>query len=377
MTKLKQMYADTAAYVLCLSRCTSFLGCSRQKVLEFTLALSPDRCLPVHLVFGERRYSKTCPDCGRLFSHPPAYASHVGSRLCKEESALLQQKQQEQQQQQKQKRTQPELDPRSWSADEDEALLQLVRTRGEVDWATRAAEFPYNRSISAMRKRWFKLQQADGMVGARRREPQKEQTNQAESTSLRQRPSQNRNFDQFSDPPEVGKAKSTSKAAPGWTKEEDAELRQLVVKHGVGNWGPIKAEFSSGRSSDAVRKRWHYYLADSNDDNDNDDEAETASSTKQQPVVSAASKWTVDEDLELLRLVKEQGTNSGSWQPMAEIFCRKFEGSSRSGGSLRGRWQRLEEEAAAVGTTVLDMRIALWHKDDKVVIKVRSSHMIC
>ena len=94
-------------------------------------------------------------------------------------------------------------------------------------------------------------------------------------------------------------------------------------------------------------------------------------------VASAASKWTVKEDLELVRLVKEHGANSGSWEPMAELFSTKFEGSTRSAGSLRGRWQRLEDEAAAVGTTVLDMRITLWQKTDKVVIKVRTSHKLC
>ena len=39
-------------------------------------------------------------------------------------------------------------------------------------------------------------------------------------------------------------------------------LKQLVEKHGIGSWAPIETEFSTGRSSDAVRKRWHYVLAD-------------------------------------------------------------------------------------------------------------------
>ncbi len=325
-------------------------------------------------------YSKTCPDCGRTFSHPPAWASHMGSRLCKEESQAKQQQNAKQGSRPRLEPTAParsaptlraelpDSDPRSWSAEEDRALLQLVRSRGAADWATRAAEFPYNRSMSAIRKRWFKLQEdaADSMVSARRRaQQQKEQQRQSASTaSLPRRPPLNRSFDQFADPPEVSKAKSVNKAPPGWTKEEDAELRQLVAKLGVGNWGAIEAKFSSDRSSDAVRKRWHYVLADSSD---NEEDA-TATSAKQ-PVATAASKWTVDEDLELVRLVKKHDTSSGSWEPMAEIFCRKFEGSTRSGGSLRGRWQRLEEEAAAAGTTVLDMRISLWHKNDQVAIK--------
>ena len=78
-----------------------------------------------------------------------------------------------------------------------------------------------------------------------------------------------------------------------------------------------------------------------------------------------------------MRLVKDHGANTGSWTSMAEIFSSKFEGSTRSAGSLRGRWQRLEDEAAAVGTTVVDMRITLWHETDKVVIQVRTSHLQC
>ena len=264
----------------------------------------------------------------------------------------------------------PDPDPRAWSVEEDEALLQLVRSRGATDWATKAAEFPYNRSTSAIRKRWFKLQEdaADDMANARRNSQQEQQQKQyPPPQSLRlAAQQQNRSFDQFADPPEVGKPKSTNKAPPGWTKEEDAELRQLVEKHGVGNWGPIETEFSTGRSSDAVRKRWHYVLADSDDD--------TAPSTaaKQPTAASAAaipaSKWAIEEDLELVRLVQEHGATSGKWDPMAEQFSSKFS-AARSGGSLRGRWQRLEDEAAAVGSTAMDMRINLWNKTEKVIIK--------
>lgn len=396
--KLKQMYADSAGYVLrshrpCPLRASDgALLVDKSNDTYFFFFFRPPSAAILYVSY---RYSKTCPDCGRTFTHPPAWASHMGSRLCREESALA--KQQQQQQNAKQSghsrsmadstapprgspkpRAEPtEPDPRSWSAEEDRELLQLVRSQGATDWAARAAEFPFNRSASAIRKRWFKLQEqaADSMASARRREMQKEQQQRqtaSTTSSMRRQLKQNQSFDQFSDPPEVGKAKSSNRAPPGWTKEEDAELRQLVAKHGVGNWGPVEAEFSSGRSSDAVRKRWHYVLADSGGDHE---DIGTATSAKQS-VPSAASKWSTDEDMELLRLVKEHGTDSSSWDPLSKIFCSKFEGSTRSGASLRGRWQRMEEEAAAVGTTVLDMRISLWHKTDKVVIKVRPRKLL-
>ena len=41
-----------------------------------------------------------------------------------------------------------------------------------------------------------------------------------------------------------------------WTHEEDAELARLVHKHGAGNWSAMGSEFSSGRSSNALRNRW-------------------------------------------------------------------------------------------------------------------------
>ena len=33
---------------------------------------------------GYLKYQKECPDCGRVFTHPPAFSAHVGSRLCRE-----------------------------------------------------------------------------------------------------------------------------------------------------------------------------------------------------------------------------------------------------------------------------------------------------
>ena len=355
-------------------------------------------------------YSKTCLDCGRIFTHAPAYASHVGSATCKEDAARAKQQRQQHQQNGKQAtRSQfvpeptapprgsptvrgdvPDPDPRSWSAEEDRALLELVRSRRAAsDWTTRAAQFPYNRSSSAMRNRWFKLQEdaADKMTSARRREQQKEQQRQAEAATKEQRPAENKSFDQFPDPPEVSKVKPTHKAPPGWSKEEEAELRQLVAKHGVGNWGAIEAELSTGRSSGAVRKRWNYVIAADSSGGSGGSGGEVGAATAparpsslpsqaKQPVVSAATKWTADEDLELVRLVKEHGvTRAGTgnpkslWDTMAEAFSRKFTETTRSGGGLRGRWQRLEDEAAAVGTTALDMRVSLWHKADSVVIK--------
>ena len=134
-------------------------------------------------------YQKACPDCGRVFTHPPAFASHVGSRLCKEDTQALVAKSPGGYKREPltegdaaaafvrpsprgspmQRSAVPESDPRSWSAEEDEALLQLVHNKGAADWVGKAAAFRYNRSASAVRKRWFKLQEdaADSMAQQR------------------------------------------------------------------------------------------------------------------------------------------------------------------------------------------------------------------
>ena len=102
-------------------------------------------------------YSKTCPDCGRVFNHPPAYASHVGSRLCREDTATL---------------SQPASVDRSklgaasqqerlvWNALEDAQLARLVRLHGPGGWDGKSAAFTTARSASALRRRWQKLEDA-------------------------------------------------------------------------------------------------------------------------------------------------------------------------------------------------------------------------
>ena len=55
---------------------------------------------------------------------------------------------------------------------------------------------------------------------------------------------------------EVGVAEAGAVAGGAWSAEEDAQLRELVTNHGVGNWHAVSADFASSRSSDALRHRW-------------------------------------------------------------------------------------------------------------------------
>lgn len=44
-----------------------------------------------------------------------------------------------------------------------------------------------------------------------------------------------------------------------WSQEEDTELRRLVTMHAA-DWHRIEETFSSGRSRNALIKRWHTKL---------------------------------------------------------------------------------------------------------------------
>ena len=43
------------------------------------------------------------------------------------------------------------------------------------------------------------------------------------------------------------------RASPQWTEEQDQMLREVVAKHGVGNWSSIKIPSKNGKQ---CRERW-------------------------------------------------------------------------------------------------------------------------
>ena len=413
-------------------------------------------------------YSKTCPDCGRVFNHPPAYASHVGSRLCREDTATL---------------SQPASVDRSklgaasqqerlvWNALEDAQLARLVRLHGPGGWDGKSAAFTTARSASALRRRWQKLEDAaqeNGVSMGEERVPlyntatkrkvaggsaprrdhlerylqdhpeyevfqmeeeEEQEEEEEEKPSLRVEvaaPSP-RETKTAADSPATssvwsaendatllrlvaeggaqdwkekaaampgeqfnassvrkrwlkldklareagGSAAAPAQAAPSsprdtvwrggnkssslWSEAEDGELRTLVAQHGVGNWSAIASQSTTARSADAVRKRWAYVLAP-----DNDEDEQSASSDDPRP--DSGPTWTALEDAELAALVQEHGV--GNWAPMGAAFSSK-----RSKSSLRGRWMRLEEEAAAEGGDAMKTRIRLWDEAKKEVVQ--------
>ena len=64
-----------------------------------------------------------------------------------------------------------------------------------------------------------------------------------------------------------------------WTKQEDKILTELVKKFGVSNWNKVSEQFP-GRISRQCRERWFKHL---------------------DPSVNK-SKWTLEEDLKIVRL---------------------------------------------------------------------------
>ena len=103
---------------------------------------------------------------------------------------------------------------------------------------------------------------------------------------------------------EVGVAEAGAVAGGAWSAEEDAQLRELVTNHGVGNWHAVSADFASSRSSDALRHRW----------------------TKLEKQGGGWSKgpdslgrvimlWTAAEDANLNELVAKHG--AGNWEPIS------------------------------------------------------------
>jgi hypothetical protein len=178
-----------------------------------------------------------------------------------------------------------------WSEEEDTQLRKMaVKTR--QNWSAISSRFITDRSASALRRRWYTLQEL-------------EEDEDAGTSS----------DDEDDDAHEPGSSLS-------WHPAEDAELRKLVAESGSGDWETKAAKFSTSRSSGALRFRW-YHLRD----------ADATTSPPPAPPASpgASTGWTSAEDNQLRKLVKQYG--EGDWQEKAEAFK-----TTRSSSSIRHRW---------------------------------------
>ncbi|EOD19499.1 hypothetical protein EMIHUDRAFT_451134 [Emiliania huxleyi CCMP1516] len=73
-----------------------------------------------------------------------------------------------------------------------------------------------------------------------------------------------------------------------WAPSEDEALRRLVASHGVKNWALIATALTM-RNGKQCRERWHNHL---------------------RPDI-CRSDWTIEEDVDLWRRVKQLGTKRG------------------------------------------------------------------
>ena len=165
-----------------------------------------------------------------------------------------------------------------WTPEEDAALLIVVKQDGPGDWGTKSAQFPYERSATALRKRWAKLD-AQGIHNTKQVAggPTPDSARPASGPGSKRMASQ----EPPNSPPPVAKpapaAKAPApikvpqpKAAPmskeppqlqqnqmgAWSAEEDAALIKVVKKEGVGHWADKAAHFPFERSETSLRKRW-------------------------------------------------------------------------------------------------------------------------
>ena len=100
-----------------------------------------------------------------------------------------------------------------WTAAEDAELERLIKKFGSGNWAPMGDAFSGNRSANALRNRWMRLQQ----LGER----------------------------------------GDDEGEPGvWSVAEDRELIGLVRQHGPRDWSSKESMLSTGRSANAIRKRW-------------------------------------------------------------------------------------------------------------------------
>lgn len=150
----------------------------------------------------------------------------------------------------------------SWTPEEDARLTELVKKHGVGNWQTIGTEFKSSRSFDSLRHRWTKLEKhaaaavpattTDGAAGA--------------SDAVVPKVEEGTAVDKTASNAGSGSASAAGGWTTGprdalgralWTAAEDANLVELVKKHGAGNWDPIEEEFYTSRSADALRKRWY------------------------------------------------------------------------------------------------------------------------
>ena len=128
-----------------------------------------------------------------------------------------------------------------WAVEEDNTLRKLCAKKGSGNWDDKALYFTRTgRSANSLRQRWAKLV-ADGTTT-------KQQSTSSGSSSGGGASGKSRGGGQDADGEDAGR----------WTGAEDAELRRKVDKGGTSRWHLMSADFSTKRSSGALRRRWYH-----------------------------------------------------------------------------------------------------------------------
>ena len=218
-----------------------------------------------------------------------------------------------------------------WSEEEDTHLRKMV-AKSQENWRLIASRFVTDRTVSALRRRWYHLQEialasSEDEEGSEDEEEEDEEGEEGEEEGSSDE----------SDDSESGEEPGSSSS---WLPAEDAELCKLVAEGGTGDWKTKAEAFSTERSAGAIRFRW-YHLRDSG--------AATAACppSAKAPAASsaaAAAGWTSAEDSQLLKLVRQRGV--GDWQAKAEAF-----NTDRSSSAIRHRWSCYLAAKAAAATT--------------------------
>ena len=86
---------------------------------------------------------------------------------------------------------------------------------------------------------------------------------------------------------------------------------------------------------------------------------------------AAPEKWTIREDVELAELIDQYGT--GGWESKANAFS-----TTRSIGSLKHRYQRLQADAADEGVDdMLNVRVAMWNTQTQRILRGQAAPRRC